>query len=544
MREHSPVKSPLTVTETHLNKPRPFIPTPSPNASLGSEAALETTSAETTGDEAAYGHSLSRYSIYPIQAKMSAAGAGDPGAGRGGQTPADSFPGFTAPGLGSSDGRQEPIQRVPSSAAPPAPAPVRDFLRGFRDLEHSAAEGLGLESHADAQAAHLQAFLQHGVYGPSTLQPPTGIGGFDASYNPSSKGLLIEVKGGVQFQNGLTLTGGVIVANHTDLAQAATDGNTLPANKRAAFVRDFTWTPGKKASFITNLQSRVDSAWSGQHTFQCTRDGWGAVTATVAARVHIHEGANAAGDHLHVTPYRVPDGGTYSVGAAVTPHGGANNNDLVMSSNEVQRTPQSNALLRRQVLFDNDSAALTAASTTTLSQFIIDFQTNNVPRSNPVQLVGHASSTGSAAHNRALAQQRVDAVQAHLVSNGFSGVNSRVTTSNQGAHGATAGASSRRVDLIVGSGEGQLVAAHEFGHVFGLKDEYATNAGGGISGTGNPTGTIVGHDAMAKAIGAPGAIAENNDNIMSLGNTVRPQHYATFGWALGQITGVTEWQVS
>jgi hypothetical protein len=48
---------------------------------------------------------------------------------------------------------------------------------------------------------------------------------------------------------------------------------------------------------------------------------------------------------------------------------------------------------------------------------------------------------------------------------------------------------------------------------------------------------------MARAIGAGGAVAENNDGIMSLGNAVRPQHYATFGWALMQVTGINQWQV-
>jgi len=34
-----------------------------------------------------------------------------------------------------------------------------------------------------------------------------------------------------------------------------------------------------------------------------------------------------------------------------------------------------------------------------------------------------------------------------------------------------------------------------------------------------------------------GAVTENTDSIMSLGNTVRPQHYATFHHALQETTG-------
>lgn len=42
-------------------------------------------------------------------------------------------------------------------------------------------------------------------------------------------------------------------------------------------------------------------------------------------------------------------------------------------------------------------------------------------------------------------------------------------------------------------------------------------------------------------VNLPGAIAENNDSIMSLGNVVRPQHYAPFHEALRTLSGVNEW---
>jgi hypothetical protein len=62
-----------------------------------------------------------------------------------------------------------------------------------------------------------------------------------------------------------------------------------------------------------------------------------------------------------------------------------------------------------------------------------------------------------------------------------------------------------------------------------------------ITGTGNPPGTPVAHhDVNNNRLGdqqIDGAVAENNDNIMSLGNTVRPQHYSTFHNALQIVTG-------
>jgi len=44
-------------------------------------------------------------------------------------------------------------------------------------------------------------------------------------------------------------------------------------------------------------------------------------------------------------------------------------------------------------------------------------------------------------------------------------------------------------------------------------------------------------------MGLGGAVYENNDNIMSLGSTVRPQHYATFMQALREVSGINDWQI-
>ena len=62
-------------------------------------------------------------------------------------------------------------------------------------------------------------------------------------------------------------------------------------------------------------------------------------------------------------------------------------------------------------------------------------------------------------------------------------------------------------------------------------------------GTGPAAGGATKHDQLAKDMGLEGAVAENNDNIMSIGGVVRPQHYATFFWALKEITGMEEWML-
>jgi len=422
-----------------------------------------------------------------------------------------------------------------------------DFRRGVTNLYHDVAEGVGLETKEEAEQGRLQAFLDHGLYGPDSMVPPTNIGGFEASYNPQTQALKINVRTGIDFLDGLSLDGAnVITANHPDLNQAATDGNNLPAPQRNNFVRDFRWGLLRKFMFIINLRNRIKQAWSSRFSFFCTRPGWESVQATVEVDIDVHMGRQRAADHLQTTAYKVPDDGQYQVGAFVQSGGDQNafNNTMTLSSFHANATaPANRNLLKREVLFGHDSSVLDGNAQSALRGFIVDFQDANLDLTNPITLEGHTTPSGSAAYNLQLAQRRIDAVKQFLTANGFTNVAQRVSTQNVGEAGSIEDPSFRRVDLIVGDGRGQIVAAHEFGHVIGLDDEYAINPGGGITGSGNPTGTVVGHDAMAREIGAPGAVAENNDDIMSLGNMVRPQHYSTFGWALKQLTGIDQWKV-
>jgi hypothetical protein len=107
----------------------------------------------------------------------------------------------------------------------------------------------------------------------------------------------------------------------------------------------------------------------------------------------------------------------------------------------------------------------------------------------------------------------------------------------KGEEGASDTAEWRRVDIQVGNGEAQTTSIHEFGHLLGLGDEYPL----GTSAIGDPAD----HDKLAKEMGGgvTGALVENNDNIMSAGTVVRPQHYATFHMALETVTG-EKWELA
>lgn len=109
----------------------------------------------------------------------------------------------------------------------------------------------------------------------------------------------------------------------------------------------------------------------------------------------------------------------------------------------------------------------------------------------------------------------------------------------------------RRVDISINHHGSQVLAAHEFGHAFGLGDQYATSDTTGnptnITGTGAQTGQAAAHDALTKQMldkaghHLPGAIFENNAGIMSGGNQVMAEHYSTFAEALRKVSGINEW---
>jgi hypothetical protein len=95
---------------------------------------------------------------------------------------------------------------------------------------------------------------------------------------------------------------------------------------------------------------------------------------------------------------------------------------------------------------------------------------------------------------------------------------------------------------FAGGGQ-QNTAVHEFGHMLGMRDEYAVDPGGVIGGAAGTTGTATDQDPSVSATGLGRSIKENNDNIMSLGNTMRPPHMVMFMEALRNVTSLNDWRI-
>jgi outer membrane protein OmpA-like peptidoglycan-associated protein len=471
------------------------------------------------------------------------------------QQPEQSFEPSTSQSGQSSGGASQSVQ-----GGGHGNAAALDAIRAGQSVETGADMSQDMcDGEVDLDPA-LQSFLDHGKFGPLALQPPTDIGGFNASYDPTSGGLEIHVQGSVDFIDGLSWDGTTITSNHSDLDQAAIDGNALPDDPgKLLFLADFQWGADTD-DWLTNMLGNVTETWEDKYSFWVDRLDWECVTAWVDVNIDLVAGQSRGGDMLFVETYKCPDDGSYDVGALVNsetddPHG----TTMVLSSRDGrgsdQATADGDSLLQYSVDgFGFDSSDMPADGGATLDTFAANFLDANNDATNPITITGRASSEGNASYNEGLAQRRAETVQRYL--NGKGVQNTRIDVESSGEDGADATGDWRRVDLTVGDGRAQDVASHEFGHVFGLTDHYdnagedldgdgVADRGGSITGTGEPAGTLSDHDQLAKDIGVSGgAVYENNDGIQSLGTNVEPANYCTFGWALQTLTGIPEWKIN
>lgn len=450
---------------------------------------------------------------------------------------------------------------------------------------------------ADAIPQDLIDFRAGGPYPASargtTIQPRTGLGGFNARYDPHSQVLTITLNIGFNFVNGMNITGNRVTAAQNSMAPSAVRINRMlsrlrGAQRQAALdqVREqWQWTGDSDTritAWMAAYKSNVEGVWSSAgtgHVFQGSREGWENQLANVNVVVNTANITSlAAGTpipgpqpvHCQSTIYKTPDEDVF--GAFVNAGAADRANDQYLALGSGQIVAQSH-LLHQQVHFRNNSSTLDEGAKDRLRRIIISFQAPPGGTGTTIDIVGRASSTGEATEsgrerNITLANERAQAVDTFLRTTTVEGktlanATSRIqSVTGTGAEGASEGAEWRRVDITFAGGQGQNIAAHEFGHMIGLGDEYASTpqrdasgnvvtdsegspvTRGVISGTGGDVGEATTHDALAREMGlSTGAVFENNDNIMSLGSTVRPQHYATFMQALREVTSINDWQL-
>jgi hypothetical protein len=409
-----------------------------------------------------------------------------------------------------------------------------------------AREGLVTGDQYQAARRAKEEWVAEGVRGPEDYVPSTNRGGFQVAYVPDvgDGALNIALKGAVDFVDGIEMLMGslpfAVARQPTPQVQAAATAiNALPLAQRAAAIAAWHWDDAAKATFLADFQTAVVGAWQRKYQFHCTREHWGDLGADVNVRVEMHAGAKTGDDHMGLTTYKIADTATAGNVGVVRSRAGrdAHDNEMVLNSTDVR--PRTDINLTRNIGFTAGTTTILPGDTARVSDFANRYQSGGT---GPIcsacgqemaALAGtrinlHVQGTG--ADPQAQARTRFDTLVAALVAGGMSDAATKCDFHYDGE-----GDGAR---MIVGSGLQQAVAAHEAGHMFGLQDEYTAP----FSGTGVALGTPT-DPGLGIAQGLPGAVAENTDSIMSVGNAVKPQHYATFLEALKHITGMSDWAV-
>ncbi|HMA34287.1 MAG TPA: OmpA family protein [Chloroflexia bacterium] len=446
----------------------------------------------------------------------------------------------------------------------------------------------------------LKKFREHGPYPGGVgalLQPKTGLGGFNANYDPVGMTLTITVNVVMQFLNGINIAGSGFAAGSPDLQVLVDALNKTRGAKRAKAVEavkdNWQWH-GQEAAFMTDYAAKVASAWKKKYTFQSTEKDWDSQLANVDVQIHTAKMVDSAtggppGDPPSPGPGPIHTRGKIfrtapittlsSVINAKTALGGQNPQDTVVGGNTVDigaavgagsktsptdqtLTLGSNQLyndvqkLTHSVTFANNSTTLSAAAKASLTAFANTFRAPAGSTGTTIDITGHASTRGgTAAHNQKVSLDRANAVDTFLRGPAGTGTllanaATRIkSTIGAGTAGADADARWRRVDVVVGGGQAQNVASHEFGHMIGLGDVYAIdrdaagNPTGLLQGTGPATGGATAHDKLSRDEGLGPAVAENNADMMSGGSTVSQQDYSTFMQALRDVTHRDTWNL-
>ena len=369
------------------------------------------------------------------------------------------------------------------------------------------------------------------------FHPSTGRGLFDAVYAPGDGQLTITVGITFNFVNG----------NPADPTWVASVGGPAAA---ATFTPDqFAWTPEEQTNWKANAISQVTALWGSRYTFFTQKACWAAALPPVNVAVEIVE-RPATGEgksHFVTTVNKWPT--EPGLEESVTPPGAADQSTARFQESGADgiENPDSSHFVRgtgararygqvdtdnpRTIQFPQNGAEPTPADIARLQTFGRTLGAPDIPPF-PITVTGHSSSEGRPERNQTLSEDRARAVSNEIVT---SGAKKQPTVTGVGATGAAPTPEWRRVDITVGNFEAdQTTVAHEFGHMFGLGDEYPTQDGGT-----RDVGTPVAHSALAERLipGQQPILAHHSENIMSNGEDVQPHHYVTFLEVLGKMTG-------
>jgi outer membrane protein OmpA-like peptidoglycan-associated protein len=454
------------------------------------------------------------------------------------------------------DAVREPVRATEPWPAHPVAA-VRELQRsaGNAAVSRMLQQGAGLGAVlmrqpapapvcTPAEQAKLDELMST-TYTREDFHPTTGRGLFDAVYAPGDGVLTITLGIAFNFVDG----------NPADPAWVASVGGPAVA---ATYTPDqFTWTRDEQQNWKDNALAQVIALWSGRYTFYTRKACWADTLPPVDVEIEIVDRpATGAGKaHFVTTVNKWPTEPGHR--DAVTPPGAAADQSTARfhesgadgienpDSRHRRRTTASRARYGQvdtdnpgRIQFPQNVTEPSAADKTALRTFGATLGAPDMPPF-PITLTAHSSSEGATDLNMRISEDRARNVSNEIVAGGATRQPQVVPVGEAGA-GPTP--EWRRVDIAVGAFEAdQTTVAHEFGHMFGLGDEYPTADGGS-----RDVGTPARHSALAERLipGQQPILARHDESIMSNGEVVRPHHYVTFLEVLGTMTGTEgEWDV-
>lgn len=315
-------------------------------------------------------------------------------------------------------------------------------------------------------------------------------------------------------------------------------------------------TKPERTTFENDFTKSVHDGWSNKHLLTLTEPGFSNYQSNVDVTASVEEKAADANTVIHVVKPGAKEKRFRSrvTGPVTPPAGSITTHEAKMDIRDptvLQDTKLNEADFLLDVgNFDFDKADLNSDCQVAI-QKIKDFVATIPPNKDPddtctfsLKYTGRASAEGGSAYNKALSQRRIDSVNKELES--LPGFCLSISTA-AGKEEATTDPSFRRVSVGVfrvdstkPKADKQNVAAHEFGHMIGLGDEYVEEKpeipGSKAKFFGDkpthydPVKDLVGQDA------ADELKVQDSGNIMSRGNTVQRGHYVFFVAALDEMT--------
>jgi outer membrane protein OmpA-like peptidoglycan-associated protein len=314
----------------------------------------------------------------------------------------------------------------------------------------------------------------------------------------------------------------------------------------------FAWSATEIDTFRTDFQTNVQTVWSARHTLVTNEPCFARYRASPIVNIEfVDDPANA---HSTVVAYKMPPN-TARLRSEVRGGAEARLESRDPSVEERHWTAPSD-FVRQIGPFEFDQSSINPPVERGVQEMAailrphVDLTQPDdpFPPDSCLSLRGRASSEGSVAYNEELGRRRVIAVRDRLWAVlGVPRPRIWLFIGNEpGERNATTDPRYRRVDASFsrncppGGEVPQNVAAHEFGHLIGLGDEYIDERppAGALPKFEGDRPTHYGD--VEAALGTEAAdelLVQNSGSIMSQGNTVQRGHYVYFLNAIRRMTG-------